>query len=58
MIESFTDHDIYLFFTYRGVLDNYSGFVYDPDKNAFGELSKEYFEVVKLSDSWYYCASR
>ena len=58
MIDSFNDHNAYIFFTYRGIIDNYSGFVYDSDEAAQEELSGEYFEVEKLCDSWYYCASR
>lgn len=58
MIESFIDHDAYLFYTFRGVLDNYSGFIYDPSELALPELGREYFEVTKLSESWYYCTSK
>jgi len=58
VIEHFSDHDVYLFFTFRGILDNYSGFVYDSNENAWEELSRKYFEVVKLDDSWFFCASR
>ena len=58
MIDCFDNHNAYIFFTYRGIIDNYSGFVYDSDEAALQELSREYFEVEKLCDSWYYCASR
>lgn len=56
-IEHFEDHDAYVFFTFRGVLDNFSGFVYDPDEYAIAELETRYVQVLELRDSWYYCAS-
>ncbi len=57
-IERIEGHDIYFFFTFRGVLDHYSDFAYDSDENAQKELGKGYFEVIKLSDAWYYCSFR
>lgn len=47
------------FFTFRGVLDNFSGFVYrssgDPptDEDFYGD----YKEIIKLRDRWYWAAS-
>lgn len=58
MIESFFDHEAYIFFTFRGILDNYSGFIYDPSYEALQELGREYFEVKQLTGSWYYCSSK
>ncbi len=58
MIESFFDHDAYMFFTFGGILDNYSGFIYDPSYEALLELGSEYLEVEQLSESWYYCSSK
>lgn len=57
MVEKHSEHQVYLFFTYRGILDNYSGFVYDPAENAQAELCHEYVEVERLGDCWYFCAS-
>ncbi len=38
-------------------MDNYSGFIYDPDPYAVAELSAEYFEVIKMAENWYFCSS-
>lgn len=48
-----------LFFTFRGVLDNFSGLVYSsnnnpPDKNIFGGDLKQ---IIKEKDNWYWIAS-
>ena len=48
-----------LFFTFRGVLDNFSGIIYssadvEPQNNVFGADAKE---IEKLKDNWYWIAS-
>lgn len=48
-----------LFFTFRGVLDGFSGFVYSPNDQepqlrSFGGNLKE---IVKIEDYWYFIAS-
>jgi hypothetical protein len=50
---------IFTFFTYRGILDNFSGFVYTPNdqtpsKNAFeGDFKK----IEKMDKNWYFIGS-
>ena len=51
--------EMVFFFTFRGILDRYSGFVYSatnapPGKNDFGG---ELLEVEPLADHWYWAAS-
>ncbi|MFC4801869.1 hypothetical protein ACFPA1_21355 [Neobacillus sp. GCM10023253] len=48
-----------LFFTYRGILDNFSGFVYTPNdqksfKNAF---DGDFKEIDKREKNWYFVGS-
>jgi hypothetical protein len=59
VIEKQGDHYLVLFFTYRGVLDNFSGFVYSPNDNepqarSFGG---DFKEIVKIDTNWYFVAS-
>ena len=50
------------FFTFRGILDNYAGFLYVPDGGdpaAFSDLSETLStEVVKMADNWFYASHR
>lgn len=44
-----------LFYTYRGLIDNFAGFIYTidgriPDETLFGE----FFQVKKLDHNWYW----
>lgn len=48
-----------LFFTYRGIMDNFSGFVYTsndqkPSKKAFDSDSKD---IEKMDNNWYFLGS-
>jgi hypothetical protein len=46
------------FFTFRGILDNYSGFLYVPDGGDpinFADLNeKDVTQIIKYADNWYY----
>lgn len=59
VVEHQGDTTMILFFTYRGILDNYSGFVYrsdntEPPENAFfGNLKQS----EKMKDRWFWVAS-
>jgi hypothetical protein len=48
-----------LFFTFRGVLRNFSGFVYSPDDStpADADFAEHFFEVQKFDAHWYYVSS-
>lgn len=48
-----------LFFTYRGILDNFSGYVFTvkdrkPSKNAFGG---DFKEIERMDKNWYFVSS-
>ncbi|AJH19153.1 hypothetical protein EXW32_15100 [Bacillus mycoides] len=47
------------FFTYRGILDNFSGFIYTPNDtrpNKY-DFNNEYKEITKIEKNWYYVTS-
>lgn len=48
-----------LFFTYRGVLDNFSGFVYSPDdvEPNLDTFGGDFKEIEKIDEHWYFVAS-
>ncbi|MFS8604560.1 hypothetical protein LRO89_18295 [Priestia megaterium] len=48
-----------LFFTYRGMLDNFSGFVYDPNdhKPSKSDFDGDFKQIEKLHKNWYYVSS-
>jgi len=47
------------FFTFRGILDNFSGFVYSPAdvKPRQGDFGGDFKEIVKLEKHWYFVGS-
>ena len=57
--QGFNDSFIILFYTFLGIFDNYSGYVYCS--KSLESLSKdfilEYKEIEKISDHWYWIAS-
>jgi len=48
-----------LFFTYRGMLDNFSGFVYVPNDNRplKSDFDGNFNEIEKVHKNWYYVSS-
>jgi len=48
-----------LFFTFRGVLDNYSGFAYKSDNNepSSMDFDSDNIEIRKLREHWYWISS-
>ncbi|MGE7307228.1 hypothetical protein ACQKJG_25645 [Priestia megaterium] len=48
-----------LFFTYRGMLDNFSGFVYDPNdhKPLKSDFDGDFKQIEKVHKNWYYVSS-
>jgi hypothetical protein len=50
-----------LFFTFRGVLDNYSGFLYVPSGGSpslFSDLNEEFAQIKLLEENWYLVSHR
>jgi hypothetical protein len=48
-----------LFFTFRGVLDSFAGFVYTSDDSApkNGDFAGEFIINRKVQDRWYYVSA-
>jgi hypothetical protein len=48
------------FFTFRGILDNFSGFIYRSDDNnpSPTDFGGDFIEITKLRDHWFWAASR
>lgn len=48
-----------LFFTYRGMLDNFSGFVYSPNdkKPSKHDFDADFQQIEKLDKNWYFVGS-
>ncbi|MDW4510947.1 MULTISPECIES: hypothetical protein [Priestia] len=48
-----------LFFTYRGMLDNFSGFVYNPydNKPSKSDFNGDFKQIKKVHKNWYYVSS-
>lgn len=56
IVEGPKDSQTILFFSFRGILDNYSGYVYTVKDTA--PQDEDYFQVIKKKDHWYWVASR
>ncbi|MFJ8266463.1 hypothetical protein [Peribacillus asahii] len=48
-----------LFFTYRGILDNFSGFVYSPNdkKPNQNDFDGDFKQIEKSEENWYFVGS-
>ncbi|MFB7138461.1 hypothetical protein ACFCYN_02230 [Gottfriedia sp. NPDC056225] len=47
-----------LFYTFRGVLDNFSGFVYSPHtKPSLNDFGGDFKQIEKLDKDWYFVGS-
>ncbi|WP_418792311.1 hypothetical protein [Phosphitispora sp. TUW77] len=47
------------FFTFRGILDNFSGFIYrsDGESPSNDDFQGDYKQIMKFTDHWYFVAS-
>lgn len=59
VIEKQSESYSVLFFTFRGVLDGFSGFVYSPNdkKPQLGLFDGDFKEIVKIDENWYFVSS-
>ena len=60
MIEHNSNSLSVLFFTYRGVLDSFSGFVYssNDERPVNGDFDGDWHEVKQIEPHWYFVASK
>ena len=62
VVESHDGANYVFFFTFRGILDNYSGFLYVPEggkASRFSDLSEQDSTQIKhLENNWYFTSHR
>lgn len=49
-----------MFYTFRGILDNFSVYAYAPTAGAYGEMEHyiDWVQIIPMRQGWYFCASR
>lgn len=59
IIEGDGNKKIVMFYSFRGILDNYSVYAYVPEGEAYETLSQSenWKKIIKLGENWYYCVS-
>ncbi|MCA0149962.1 hypothetical protein LCD52_14275 [Rossellomorea vietnamensis] len=59
LVEKKNEEMLVLFFTFRGILDSFSGFVYSTSGNEplSGDFGGDFIELEKLDKHWYYVSS-
>ena len=60
VVEKKNDECKVLFFTLRGILDSFSGFVYSSsgEKPRSGDFGGDFIEVKQMAEHWYFVSSR
>lgn len=58
-VEKYGETTAILFLTYRGLMENFSGYIYrsdnkQPDQNDFGG---NFVKIIKLKDNWFWAVS-
>lgn len=50
---------VILFYSYRGILDNFSVYAYAPNRQAYGTLLEyeTWLQIIPIRDNWYFCSS-
>lgn len=50
---------IFFFYSYRGILDNYNGFifVFDKNVNSIKEVLEDYNNIIQMNEHWYWINS-
>jgi hypothetical protein len=60
VVEEHEEIKYVFFYTFRGILDNYSGFIYVPDggnPTSYSDLNKfESTQIVRLEGNWFYAS--
>ena len=61
IVEGPSNNPYVFFFTFRGILDNYSGFLWVPDggrPDHFGYADEPYTEIESFGGNWYFIGHR
>lgn len=59
VVETHDGHAYVFFFTFRGILGNYAGFLFVPeagDPRKFSDINEPTAELVRLAERWYFVA--
>lgn len=56
-IIKYDGQEFYLFYTFRGIINEYTGFIHVPKEPAPSAMYSYYDRVEKMRDGWYYCVS-
>ncbi|AZK44935.1 hypothetical protein [Paenibacillus lentus] len=50
---------IFFFYSYRGILDNYNGFIFVVDKNvnSIKEVLEDFSNIIQMNEHWYWISS-
>lgn len=60
IVREYNKHTYVFFFTYRGILDNYSGFLWVPKggkPKLFQDAGENGTQILSYGDSWYFIGS-
>ncbi|XCN73337.1 MAG: hypothetical protein Q3M24_00860 [Candidatus Electrothrix aestuarii] len=59
MVEKHSGETSVFFFMFRGVLDNFSGFMYRSDDSnpQRDDFDGDFFEIKRINENWYWAAS-
>ncbi|WP_329767682.1 hypothetical protein [Bacillus nitratireducens] len=59
LVQEKENSTLIFFYTYRGILDNFSGFIYSPNdiKPIKSDFNSDFKEIIKLEKNWYYVTS-
>ncbi|MCI5140328.1 MAG: hypothetical protein D3909_01005 [Candidatus Electrothrix sp. ATG1] len=59
MVEHYNGEASVFFFTFRGILDNFSGFIYRSDDSVpnYNDFDGDFSEIKRIKENWYWVAS-
>ncbi|HEY6144248.1 hypothetical protein [Bacillus mycoides] len=59
LVQEKENSTLIFFYTYRGILDNFSGFIYSPNdiKPIKSDFNSDFKEIIKVEKNWYYVTS-
>ncbi|PGM57908.1 hypothetical protein CN947_22855 [Bacillus cereus] len=59
LVQEKENNTLIFFYTYRGILDNFSGFIYSFNdiKPIKSDFNSDFKEIIKVEKNWYYVTS-
>ncbi|MPM32715.1 hypothetical protein SDC9_79280 [bioreactor metagenome] len=54
------ENQVVMFYSFLGVLDNFSVYAYAPSAGAYWEMEHyiDWVQIIPMREGWYFCASR